>query len=647
MLLAGCTAQPALQASDPGLADLTITAVHPSLLLPGTAIAVAGKGFVDASRGDTRLRLRGRFGDQDIDVTIPAQRAADGLLTAPDDGFFRTFGAGHFSGRASVVVNSPLDGRAHASGEIDVELELADTLQPTLTSAASGNHAVNDAILLEGDGFLLGDGEGATHVVVEGCFQAAGTAGACAQVGVDIDMDLVARPATPWERRRAVFLWSPEIAGIGPGAFLGTVRVVNVSASGSLSAGPVPLSLTVSGPRIDAISPASASLGQIVRIEGAGFVGAADDEITLLHLRGEFQADGAPAAVPVELRLVPRFVDGGHLAYILDEEDALGQVIDLRRTTGQFSGEVSPIVRKGAVELAGDPLLIRLAVAPLKQVVHVRFLPSYVDSLRLYGLAFADAAVRARVLELAARDYQGVNVEFRESRPDDFVLYAEVEIAGPDPNALGLFGYDNTPGKDVGNQRLWDRIGGVNATTQADGFPGFGGVFADQFLGFSQHPVSAVEPQPVASPLFDRIFDPLRADRGGTPIREVEAQLLVPLRDGTSCPAADRPGQLACAVFVLGNLLGNTLTHEFGHSLGLADPTRQLCPPPMDECFHDLGDAADRLMDAGDGRPFEERAELEGQGPAVFCDAEYAYMRAILPGLPANQVARPGCGSPE
>jgi hypothetical protein len=49
-------------------------------------------------------------------------------------------------------------------------------------------------------------------------------------------------------------------------------------------------------------------------------------------------------------------------------------------------------------------------------------------------------------------------------------------------------------------------------------------------------------------------------------------------------------------------------------------------------------------MDAGAARPFAERAELEGLGPAVFCDEEYAYLRRILPGVdPTHVVSRPSC----
>jgi len=49
-------------------------------------------------------------------------------------------------------------------------------------------------------------------------------------------------------------------------------------------------------------------------------------------------------------------------------------------------------------------------------------------------------------------------------------------------------------------------------------------------------------------------------------------------------------------------------------------------------------------MDAGAARAFTERAELFGDGPAVFCDEEYDYLRRILPATePADAVSRPGC----
>ena len=135
----------------------------------------------------------------------------------------------------------------------------------------------------------------------------------------------------------------------------------------------------------------------------------------------------------------------------------------------------------------------------------------------------------------------------------------------------------------------------------------------------------------------DRTFDPFRPDQDGTPITssDLTGNLAV-LSDGGTCPASDRKSQVECGIFVMGNLIGGTLAHEIGHSLGLANPYA--------DGFHDAGDQPNRLMDAGGDRPFLERAVLQGQGPGVFCDDEYAYLRQIMPtNTPPDNTQRPGC----
>jgi hypothetical protein len=163
-------------------------------------------------------------------------------------------------------------------------------------------------------------------------------------------------------------------------------------------------------------------------------------------------------------------------------------------------------------------------------------------------------------------------------------------------------------------------------------------VFVRSLMAFSEHPGKFAPKTPGADPNFDKIFDPFRSDQDGTPITSSDLQAPIEdITDGNACPASgDRHAQIDCAVFVMGNLIGGTLAHEIGHSLGLANPYA--------DGFHDSGDAPNRLMDAGGDRPFLERAEIQGEGPGVFCDDEYSYLRQIMPtNTPPDNIARPGC----
>jgi hypothetical protein len=255
-------------------------------------------------------------------------------------------------------------------------------------------------------------------------------------------------------------------------------------------------------------------------------------------------------------------------------------------------------------------------------VVWLRFLPQYVESLRHFGVRALEDRIRARVLDVVARDYIGVNIVFVDERPQDFALYAEVEIGGPDPNGIGLLGYDNTPGKDDGNLRLHDKIGGVNALTQLDGYPGYGGIFVESLFSFSQHPGALAQDIGAAHPLFDQLFDAFRPDVQGTPVSAGELAGVPELSDGSACPSGDRATSIACAVWAIGALVGTTVSHEVAHSLGLADPGG--------EAFHNTGDWPNEIMDAGGARSLPERAEI-GDGPGIFCRRNYDYLRQILP----------------
>ena len=631
-------------APDPGLEGLALTRVAPDAIIPGTTLVLQGASFVDEQWGDATLRLTGTAGGRSVDVRWPAAFVDFGTMTVSvDRDRIAQLGVNvDFFGDARVEIVASSDGNTYASAPEPVTLTFREVLAPAVTSVESGGVIfVNDQLLVEGSNFLLGGDEGTTTARVTGCFTA-DSGGGCQPVTAQ-DLPLI--PVDPLLRTGGRFAFSPTVAGIRPGSFTGEVEIINAQPSQA------PSSDSPRGVTYDLVSAqvfslctgepcqpsAGASLGQYVFVQGGGFVGGEAGATTELELTGQFTPTGGTAGASTSLTLIPEFVEGRLVRYVLNEDDELGQRIDLRAVTGQFSGSIRPVVTYGGDTVPGASTPVSFGITSVKQVVFLDFRPSYVEGLRDFGLRAVDSRLRSRIIELCNQAYAGVNMSFRTAPPTDFALYMHVELTGVDPNNMGLFGYDNTPGKDNGNVRLYDRLGGVNAATQQDGYPGYGGVFLRSLMGFSKHPGDFTRSVPGADPVFDKIFDPFRADLDKEPITSADLAASIPaLTSGAGCPAKDRPTQVACAVYVLGNLIGGTLSHEIGHSLGLANP--------FAEGFHNAGDSPNRLMDSGGDRPFLERAILEGQGPGVFCDDEYTYLRMILPSAsPAPSISRPGC----
>jgi hypothetical protein len=628
---------------DPGLEALAVTKVAPSTIIPGSKLVVKGASFVDQQWGAATLHLKGKAGGRDLDVHWPATFVDFGTLNVAVDGgkIDEVGGDIDFAGSATVEILATSDDNTYESKPLAVNLSFREQLTPTPTSVeGSGLKFVNDQIEIAGDGFLLGGDEGVTVARVTGCFTL-DTQTTCRPITAQ---EIPMRPTDPLARDKATFPFAPKIAGIKPGTFTGKITVTNQQVGKSpIASEPTDVSYDLITSQIFTVcsgmpcaATTQASLGQFVFVQGGGFVGGEAGALTELEMTGTFSRTGMNPA-PVSMTLIPEFVEGALVRYVLNTDDELGQTLDLRADTGQFTGTMTPIVSYGPDRVRGASKSLSFTIAPVKQVVYLDFRPSYVEGLRDFGLRAVDNRIRTRILEVCAATYEGVNIEFRAEAPTDFALYEHVELTGVDPNNMGLFGYDNSPGKDNGNLRLYDRLGGVNALTQQDGYPGFGGVFLRSLMGFSKHPGSFTRSVPGADPVFDKIFDPFRADLDHQPITSADLAGNIPaVTTGSACPAKDRNGQIGCAIFVLGNLVGGTLSHEIGHSLGLANP--------FSEGFHNAGDAPNRLMDSGGDRPFLERALLEGQGPGVFCDDEYMYLRMILPSAnPAPSAERPGC----
>lgn len=624
--IVGCVPEPPVgRAFFDEVEDVRLDAIGPSVLVPGSTLVLEGSGFLPELAGPTTLVLSGALDGKQEEITLEALFVDYDRLEVAWPGHPAE---GLFMGTAQVRTPSSYDGKEHVSNRLTVDLQVVQSLIPGLSEVEDGGTHVNDPVIVRGGGLLLGGAEGQTFARVEGCFRAGGS-GTCHSVG-PVEIPVV--PWEPLERAVAGFPFAPEIAGIEPGRFEGELLLVNRHADGTETrSGSLPLKHGIGRPVVREMAPRGVSLGQIVQVRGGGFVGPGPGDptaVTLLELDGRFQ--GAEGGFNVVLTLVGELQGGmpGELGsrvhYVVNEEDALGRLVDVRRSPGTFTGTLRPVVAWQDSVVEGEPMAISVELRPVKQVVWLKLQPSFVESLRQFGLRAARGAVVQRIVDVIERDYAGVNLEVRLEQPDDFALYSVVELSGPDPNGLGLLGYDNTPGKDVGNLRLHDRIGGVNALTQLDGYPGFGGVFLDSLFAYSAHPPGRVGDPGLVDPDFDRLFDPVRPDvPGGQRVSEREAQDLAPIEDNTTCPASGRRMQVACAIFALGNLVGTTTSHEIAHSLGLADPDG--------EAFHNTGDWDNAIMDAGSQRTFQERAEIEGQGPGRFCRSNYAYLREILP----------------
>jgi len=116
--------------------------------------------------------------------------------------------------------------------------------------------------------------------------------------------------------------------------------------------------------------------------------------------------------------------------------------------------------------------------------------------------------------------------------------------------------------------------------------------------------------------IFDSIMGAVMPELGGTPVM------------ATEWPEGPRVDEIRGAISLIGRLAGHTASHEVGHSLGLPFVAGE---DPEDVVYHNEALDEAFIMDAGTDRPFQERAELGGQGPAKFSPRNRAYLERILP----------------
>lgn len=590
------------------LATPTLASIDaPIPILPGSL--VRAHGTLVGTGEDVSLVLRDATSDREVTLARSGGALDDELLFALVGSDVTAIGVGVHNVRAILREGS------RESEEIVLTIEIETSLAVSLQAVSNATVHRNDAFLMRGEGFL-GAGEGQVTAEFIGTY----TRERDGHVS-NINTSLPVSIADLVVRDRGIVVLSTALGGIEPGVFDGSVTLHSTLLEGPTSASePRHVTLNFVQPEVFSLAPATVSLGAYVQVLGAGFVGgeSATDEVTTLRVEGSF-TDSTGADVPFEAtEIVPEFVSGSEvrlpLATTVRDDELVSSLFGAKR--GTFNGSITPVTVKGTTEVLGSAAPVSLVLGPVTQVVYIRFLPGYFDSLLRFGLAQAATQIADKIVTRISDIYADYAVDVRLEVPGDFPAtgYSLVDVGGIDPNGRGYFGYDNSPGKDVGNLRLYDALGGVNAERQADMYPGYGGVFLESLLYYSAHsglpPVSMGAP-PDSDPAFDLLFDPVR-ERPAT-VEELRGI-------GTESRVAD----VNAAVDALSSVIGETIAHELGHSFGLAQPYGDPA------AYHDPDDDPGCLMEFGTSRPFGERAGLDGFEPTHLCGDAPEYLSMIL-----------------
>lgn len=525
-----------------------------------------------------------------------------------------------FDGEIEVELRDELGVSVRARLQ-DVRLDFVPRLQPAATSFEVGAVYVGEQILVEGGGFLRPEEGQSLLVVEEGALHLPD--------GSQRDLS-GERVALGWsgQREQAYFHVDPGVFGVRAAQFSGRGRLENHPRDSQdvwQGQGALALSGELQAAYLAELSPRAGSRGQKIQISGRGLIpmNSAQKYGMLLRYAGRFVPDD-PALPTMEFQAdtaqirPPDHVLSEQLAEqnVWYEIEAGRTLSGLGATPGVFTGSIVPIFFDRYGEHEGIGWQGDFRVLPTRQVVYLKYLPSFSTGLDKYGLRNVELEIRKRILEVARRDYLGINVDFREELPADFIDFTTVEMGGPDPSGYQSFGYDNSyndVAKDTGNLYLADYLGGVNAQSGQQFNNPYGGIFLESFSFFS----AELNPDnPYASGEFDRIMRPFMPALGGRAV------------SGTEWPQGARSAEIAQAIHMVGSVLGNTLSHELGHALGLTFVPEDEVEPT--DIYHNL-EYGPYIMDPGSERPFEERAEINGQGPAVFSPQNRAYLQKYLP----------------
>lgn len=554
----GCTDLP--------LPPLDLTGISlPALVRPGTPFLVQGRGLEGAV---LRLQARAQAGTGAAAAMVHIPLHADGRGQVPEVPAWRDGEA-----ISKGCVETPWLPGWEACRPLHSTWRPAPTATgPILLGATAVGHG--EALPLLGAGLLL-EGEGAMALQAEVVLDATGQA-----IATTV-------PVQPMAGGGAVQV-EPAWFGLAPGKR--RMRGTLVLTAGShVRQVPMPVQ-EIEGlpPALTALANADLRRGAqlpltIVRVPDAGWS---------LHWAGNWTRKGAPVAWPAT---APRVLPGAKTKAILASPWFLDHMQPLLGADATFDGTVHLLLRHGNATWQGPAHPVHWPLRPTLQAVVVTLGSAFEAGLTRFGLAEQAPSLRLRILAIANERFAGHGVQVSETAPPGLRELLRVDVLDRDPNGLDLLGADNSPGKDVGNRVLDERLGGFSpATALGPGVP-YGGVFLEGFFQWS----AKLQADAGDDPAFDALFAPTSPILGGKP--------------GPGTPAARE---------VLAQLIAHGIVHEVGHALGMAAGTL---------AYHHAGDHPGWIMDAGSARPFAERAGLPGAAAQTWGPADAAYLAQILP----------------
>ena len=109
---------------------------------------------------------------------------------------------------------------------------------------------------------------------------------------------------------------------------------------------------------------------------------------------GTFTHHEVAVTEAVDIELVGNFVDGGLIRYpvAVTAEGGLLQATDFGARQGTFVGRATPVLTSGADRVEGLGVDVQLRLGAVRQVVWVRFVAGFSESLELFGLGAAQIA---------------------------------------------------------------------------------------------------------------------------------------------------------------------------------------------------------------------------------------------------------------